>query len=64
MSSIRATGDFIVQYPHSPLCSQLLVVGEGGGRRGRFGGREWNDVCLISVYRSEQVREYGAAMPG
>lgn len=50
MSSIRATGDFIVQYPHSPLCSQLLVVGEGGGRRGRFGRGEGNNVCLLSVY--------------
>jgi hypothetical protein len=29
-----------------------LFLGESGGRRGRFGGGEGYDVCLLSVYRS------------
>jgi hypothetical protein len=44
--------DLVVQYIHSPLRSLLLLLGESGGRRGRFGGREGYDVCLLSVCRS------------
>ena len=44
--------DLVVQYTHSPLRSLLLLPVESGRRRGRLGGGEGYEVCLLSVYRS------------
>lgn len=57
--------DLAVQYADSPLRGLLLLLGESGGRRGRLGGGEGYDVCLLSVCRSvagERARRSNAAV--
>jgi hypothetical protein len=42
--SSRLALDLVVENAHSSLRSRLLIGSQGGRRRRRFGGGEWNDV--------------------